>query len=92
MPRNPEIGPLGVEPLEKVRLVTKISTIVKKEPNSRTLLIGEQPNPSKLVHPEDRMSRHRGAKQSGQYVLSRTISLLSLASFGKRSTIVKISI
>jgi hypothetical protein len=27
MPRNPEIGPLGVEPLEKVRLVTKISTM-----------------------------------------------------------------
>jgi len=49
------------------------------EPNSRTLLIGEQPNPSKLLPPEDRMSRHRGAKQSGQYELSRTISLLSLA-------------
>ena len=29
------------------------------KPNSRTLLIGEQPNPSKLLHPEDRMSRHR---------------------------------
>jgi len=29
------------------------------KPNSRTLLIGEQPNPSELLHPEDRMSRHR---------------------------------
>lgn len=29
------------------------------KPNSRTLLIGEQPNPSKLLPPEDRMSRHR---------------------------------
>ena len=29
------------------------------EPNSRNLLIGEQPNPSKLLPPEDRLSRHR---------------------------------
>ena len=29
------------------------------KPNSRNLLIGEQPNPSKILHPEDRMSRHR---------------------------------
>jgi hypothetical protein len=29
------------------------------KPISRTLLIGEQPNPSKLFHPEDRMKRHR---------------------------------
>jgi len=49
------------------------------KPNSRNLLMGEQPNPSELVLPEDRLSRHRGAKQSGQCVLSRTISLLSLA-------------
>lgn len=49
------------------------------KPNSRTLLIGEQPNPSKLLPPEDRMSRHRGAKQPRQCVLSSAISLLSLA-------------
>jgi len=29
------------------------------EPSSRTLLIGEQPNPWKLLHLQDRMSRHR---------------------------------
>ena len=29
------------------------------KPNSRNLLIGEQPNPSKLLPPEDRLSRHR---------------------------------
>ena len=29
------------------------------KPNSRNLLIGEQPNPSKILHPEDRLSRHR---------------------------------
>lgn len=33
------------------------------KPNSRNLLIGEQPNPSKLLPPEDRVSRHRGVKQ-----------------------------
>ncbi|CCM06159.1 predicted protein [Fibroporia radiculosa] len=49
------------------------------KPNSRNLLIGEQPNPSKLLPPEDRLSRHRGAKQPGQCVLSPAISLLSLA-------------
>ena len=50
------------------------------EPNSRTLLICEQQNPSKLMHLEDRMSRHRGAKHRRQYELSCGISLLSLAS------------
>ena len=49
------------------------------KPNSRNLLIGEQPNPSKLLPPEDRLSRHRGANQRGQCVLSPAISLLSLA-------------
>ena len=45
------------------------------KPNSRTLLMGEQPNPSKLFHPEDRMSRHRGANQLEQCVLLPAISL-----------------
>ncbi len=35
----------------------------RSEPNSRTTLIGEQPNPWELLHPQDVMSRHRGAKQ-----------------------------
>ena len=35
----------------------------RSEPNSRTILIGEQPNPWELLHPQDMMSRHRGAKQ-----------------------------
>jgi hypothetical protein len=33
------------------------------KPNSRTALIGEQPNPSNLLQLEDAMSRHRGAKR-----------------------------
>ena len=50
----------------------------RSKPNSRTSLIGEQPNPWKLLHLQDETSRHRGAKRSRQYELSRTISLLSL--------------
>src|SRR3984957_18319207 len=34
----------------------------RSEPNSRTTLIGEQPNPWDLLRPQDAMSRHRGAK------------------------------
>src|ERR1041384_8418680 len=35
----------------------------RSEPSSRTTLIGEQPNPSDLLQPQDVMSRHRAAKQ-----------------------------
>jgi len=51
----------------------------RTEPNSRSTLIGEQPNPSYLLQQEDVLSRHRGAKQREQYELSPAISLLSLA-------------
>src|SRR6266705_5105918 len=47
------------------------------EPNSRTTLIGEQPNPWDLLHPQDVMSRHRGAKRCSRYGLLGIISLLS---------------
>ena len=49
------------------------------EPNSRTTLIGEQPNPWDLLQPQDVMSRHRGARQCRRYERSDTISLLSPA-------------
>ena len=49
----------------------------RSEPSSRTTLIGEQPNPWELLHPQDVMSRHRGAKQFRRYGLLGTISLLS---------------
>jgi hypothetical protein len=49
------------------------------EPNSRTTLIGEQPNPWDLLQPQDVMSRHRGAKHSRRYGLLGSISLLSPA-------------
>ena len=35
----------------------------RSELNSRTALIGEQPNPWELLHPQDAMNQHRGAKQ-----------------------------
>ena len=47
------------------------------EPNSRTALIGEQPNPWDLLQPQDAMSRHRGAKPPRRYELLVAISLLS---------------
>lgn len=49
------------------------------KPNSRSSLFSEQLNPSKLLHLEDEKSRHRGVKPFGQYELSQTINLLSLA-------------
>ena len=49
----------------------------RSEPNSRTTLIGEQPNPWDLLQPQDVMSRHRGAKRSRRYGLLEIISLLS---------------
>src|SRR5215475_789713 len=51
----------------------------RSEPNSRTTLIGEQPNPWDLLQPQDVMSRHRGAKRFRRYGLLGIISLLSPA-------------
>src|SRR3712207_2505957 len=49
----------------------------RSKPSSRTALMGEQPNPSDLLQPEDAMSRHRGAKPSRRCGLLGKISLLS---------------
>ena len=51
----------------------------RSEPNSRTALMGEQPNPWDLLQPQDAMSRHRGAKPLRRCELSGRISLLSPA-------------
>ena len=51
----------------------------RSEPSSRTTFIGEQPNPWELLHPQDVMSRHRGAKHCRRYELLGSISLLSPA-------------
>ena len=34
----------------------------RSEPSSRAALMGEQPNPWELLHPQDATSRHRGAE------------------------------
>ena len=39
------------------------------KPNSRTLLMDEQSNPSKLLPPEDRMNRHRYLNKSNLFRL-----------------------
>ena len=60
------------------QIETKLSHDVLN-PTHVPFFIGEQPNPWNRLQLQDRMSRHRGAKQFRQYELSRTISLLSLA-------------
>ena len=50
----------------------------RSEPNSRTTLMGEQPNPWDHLQPQDVMSRHRGAKHRRRYGRLGGISLLSL--------------
>ena len=49
----------------------------RSEPSSRTTLTGEQPDPWERLHPQDVMSRHRGAKPPRRYERSGAISLLS---------------
>src|SRR5919199_4399212 len=68
--------PLGPPPpaADRDRTVSR-----RSEPSSRTTLIGEQPNPWELLHPQDVMSRHRGAKRCRRYGLLGIISLLSPA-------------
>ena len=75
------LGPLVLEtaPLKYPTPATDRDQTVSRrfEPNSRTALIGEQPNPWDLLQPQDAMSRHRGAKPPRRYELLVAISLLS---------------
>jgi hypothetical protein len=47
------------------------------EPSSRAALMGEQPNPWKLLHLQDATSRHRGAEPYRRYERLGKTSLLS---------------
>ena len=49
----------------------------RSEPSSRSVLIGEQPNPWDRLQPQDALSRHRGAKLRRRYGRLGAISLLS---------------
>src|SRR5256886_16472154 len=77
------LGPLVLEtnPLNSPTPTTDRDRTVSRrsEPSSRTALIGEQPNPWELLHPQDAMSRHRGAKPERRCELLTPISLLSPA-------------
>ena len=64
-----------------LKKTNKIYYIRRYKPNSRALLIGEQPNPSKLLLLEERTSRHRGVKHPRQYVLSPDINLFNYVKF-----------
>ena len=55
-----------------------VSCTERSEPSSRTTLIGEQPNLWELLHPQDVVSRHRGAELRRRYELLGGTSLLSL--------------
>ena len=74
-------GPLvlGTAPLKFPTPTTDRDRTVSRpsEPRSRTTLIGEQPNPSDRIQPQDVMSRHRGAKPDRRCELLDQISLLS---------------
>src|SRR6184192_2145140 len=79
--RYVHLGPLVLEtnPLNSPTPTADRDRTVSRrsEPSSRTTLIGEQPNPWELLHPQDVMSRHRGAKPRRRYGRSGVISLLS---------------
>ena len=65
----------GVQTGSKVD--TFASTPERFEPSSRRILIGEQPNPWELLHPQDILSRHRGAELVRRYGRLGGTSLLS---------------
>src|SRR6056297_2532300 len=76
-------GPLvlGAAPLKsRTPTADRDRTVSRRsKPSSRATLIGEQPNPWELLHPQDVTSRHRGAKPPRRCELLGEISLLSPA-------------
>ena len=76
------LGPLVLEetPFKFQTLTADQDQTVSRrsEPSSRAFLIGEQPNPWELLHPQEKTSRHRGAKPYRRCGLLDRISLLSL--------------
>src|ERR1700758_4166768 len=77
VPPNPLV--LGRKPLKYPAPAADRDRPVSRrsKPSSRTAFIGEQPNPWELLHPQDAMSRHRGAKPPRRCERSEEISLLS---------------
>src|ERR687895_2711002 len=81
--RSVHPGPLVLRtaPLKSPAPMTDRDRTVSRrsKPSSRTALTGEQPDPWELLHPQDAMSRHRGAKPERRCELLAQISLLSPA-------------
>ena len=76
---NPGPLVLGTNPIKLPTPTTDRDQTVSRrfEPSSRTTLIGEQPNPWKVLPLQDVMGRHRGAKPGRRCELLDQISLLS---------------
>ena len=74
-------GPLvlGKSPLKSLRprQIGDRTVSRRSEPSSRAALIGEQPNPWELLHPQDATGRHRGAEPGRRCELLDQTSLLS---------------
>jgi len=79
--RSVQLGPLVLELnlLKNQRLQQIGDQPVSRrfEPSSRIFLNGEQPYPWELLHPQDKMSRHRGAELHRRYGRLGGTSLLS---------------
>ncbi len=68
----------GIQIVKESRYILRYDmTPSRSEPSSRIFLIGEQPNPWELLHPQDKMSRHRGAELHRRYGRLGATSLLS---------------
>ena len=76
---QPGPGVLGSDPFKLPTPTTDRDQTVSRrfEPSSRAALMGEQPNPWKLIHLQDATSRHRGAKPRRRCERLGVISLLS---------------
>src|SRR5262249_39620145 len=85
VPPNPLV--LGRKPLKSPAPTTDRDRPVSRrsEPSSRTAFIGEQPNPWELLHPQDAMSRHRGAKPPRR--CERSEEILFVTSFSEGQVI-----
>jgi len=58
-----------------MHITMQTRSVLRFEPSSRSLLTGEQPDPWDVLPPQDRKSRHQGAKPFRRYELSEKISL-----------------
>src|SRR5436305_11519787 len=83
VPPNPLV--LGGEPPRPPAPATDRDRPVSRrsKPSSRTAFIGEQPNPWELLHPQDAMSRHRGAKPPRRCERSGEILVLLRTPLGR---------